>query len=468
MPDAILLIEDDPDHALLIRRALGRSGRSAEWVSSTEAALEWLEEHPVPSLVLLDLNLPGRSGHELLHRLRRPPYDLQVPVVVLTSSEARRDRERALLAGASGYEVKSGRIAELTETLARVTRRWVAASSARRVGLLASRQTTDALRARLVDVVRGLDDATLVPEDENADVALVVGADDLEELLDAVPESAVPVVVWLGAADALDAVDAGTPVILPDELTSARLCRAIQVAEANRRLVRQLRRERVEHQRFAALVAHDLKAPVRHLTGLSRVVREALDGIDCPTDARHLLDLLVERGEYASEMVDALLGHVVRGVRLEDACSLDAALDDALRALSELVDGAGPLIRRAPLPTVRGDVVELSRLFQNLIQNAIAYRVADRRLLIEVTAQRRHDGGMSVLVSDNGQGIGADDVERVFQPLVRATRSGQGSGLGLDIVRRVMDAHGGSVRLASELGVGSTFILDFPSNTGAA
>ena len=110
----ILLVEDNPADARLVREALAESDFGAElhWVSSGEAALAFLRRAsafvvaPTPDLVLLDLNLPGLRGQEVLDEIKRDPALLSIPVVVLTSSAARQDVLAAYNSHVNSYMVK--------------------------------------------------------------------------------------------------------------------------------------------------------------------------------------------------------------------------------------------------------------------------------------------------------------------------------------------------------------------------
>jgi two-component system, chemotaxis family, response regulator Rcp1 len=124
----ILLVEDNPADARLVREALVESDVSAElhWVSSGEDALSFLRHRPpypdapTPDLVLLDLNLPGLKGQEVLVEIKHDPALLSIPVVVLTSSNARQDVLDAYRAHVNSYVVKPadfGQFLDLVGTL---------------------------------------------------------------------------------------------------------------------------------------------------------------------------------------------------------------------------------------------------------------------------------------------------------------------------------------------------------------
>lgn len=135
-PDGtILLVEDDDNDVLLLRRAMRAAGMAnpVRVVASGDAALAYLEGagefadralHPLPVLVLLDLKLPGRSGHEVLHWLRGQPGLRRLPVVVLTSSGEPDDVNRAFDLGANSYLVKPGSADALREMVRTLDAYW--------------------------------------------------------------------------------------------------------------------------------------------------------------------------------------------------------------------------------------------------------------------------------------------------------------------------------------------------------
>ncbi len=112
--------------------------------------------------------------------------------------------------------------------------------------------------------------------------------------------------------------------------------------------------------------------------------------------------------------------------------------------------------------TLAGDEGRLDQLLSNLIVNALRHTPAGGR--IELRAAR-HDGGVRLTVDDTGEGIAADDLPYIFDRFWRGDRArshgdGSGGGLGLAIAKQLVQAHGGQIEAASELGRGTTFVIE--------
>lgn len=133
-PFTVLLVEDDTNDALLLQRAFHRARLTSllQVVSNAEQAMAYLEqkapfekadEHPAPSLLLLDLNLPGTSGLELLEWLRKQSAPLKdLPVIILTSSRDTEDIDHAYALGANSYMAKpNGNFDGLAEMVKKFT-----------------------------------------------------------------------------------------------------------------------------------------------------------------------------------------------------------------------------------------------------------------------------------------------------------------------------------------------------------
>lgn len=124
LPPSILVVDDNPADARLIREAL--AGRSIHVAEDAWAALTFLTSH-YPALVLLDLHLPGMSGHELLLAIRAREHLARVPVVVFSSSDSAGDAELAYTASANCYVTKPAGLDQFLDTVRRIDHFWVSA-----------------------------------------------------------------------------------------------------------------------------------------------------------------------------------------------------------------------------------------------------------------------------------------------------------------------------------------------------
>lgn len=152
------------------------------------------------------------------------------------------------------------------------------------------------------------------------------------------------------------------------------------------------------------------------------------------------------------------------GMQLDFAdCDLTLLLGDVLRTLRYEIDEKAVLVRVEPLPCIRADGWALTKVFMNLLGNAISYGREGSSPVITVFAEDRGDEWL-VGVRDNGIGIPEADRHRLFRRFERGSNTGgiSGTGLGLHIVKEIVQGHGGSVSFESEVGKGTTFWLHLP------
>jgi signal transduction histidine kinase len=117
-----------------------------------------------------------------------------------------------------------------------------------------------------------------------------------------------------------------------------------------------------------------------------------------------------------------------------------------------VVDASGPAL-------VQGVEERLESVVENLLVNALSFAGASGTVHMGVLV---HDGEVLLTVSDDGPGIAAADLPRVFERFFTTRRHDRGTGLGLSLVRAVVEAHGGTVRVDSVVGLGATFTAGFP------
>jgi len=229
--------------------------------------------------------------------------------------------------------------------------------------------------------------------------------------------------------------------------------------------------QRLENIRrdFVANVSHELKTPIASIKGF---VETLLDGAsDDPVDSRRFLDIIARQADRLASIIEDLLalsrieqsegtGNLPReSVRIADLLSavtvdcLPRAEDRSIR-LDVTCDESITAEVNAPL---------FEQALINLVDNAIKYSDPGRTIWIGVANEPATTGSVVITVQDEGCGIEAEHLPRLFERFYRIDKARSrklgGTGLGLSIVKHIVQAHGGTVAVESEPGVGSTFTI---------
>jgi PAS domain S-box-containing protein len=234
------------------------------------------------------------------------------------------------------------------------------------------------------------------------------------------------------------------------------------------RMTLELERSNRELEEFARIASHDLSAPITSTRWLVDLLK-AKHSNDLGPDGQKIVRQIGTGLQRMSELVDAVLQHAKVGttpIGSEEGSDSAAALSAAIEDLRKGIETSGAQISFGELPKVRMTAQALTQLFQNLLSNAIKYRKPDITLEISVVAER--DGNSwQFSVSDNGIGIEAEWLERIFQPMQR--RHGPeiaGSGIGLATCRKIVTRAGGAIWAESEVGKGTTIRFTVPAAEG--
>ena len=229
--------------------------------------------------------------------------------------------------------------------------------------------------------------------------------------------------------------------------------------------ITQRRRLEVLRRDFVANASHELKTPVAAVRALAETLQTALP--DDP-EAGHRF---AERIGREAERLDTLVRDLLDLSRVERG-ALDVEPVDLVGLVKEVAGGYADLAEERritlgtelrPGVTMRGDRAQLALLLSNLIDNALRHTPAQGTVHVRLDPA---EGRALLQVADTGEGIPAGELPRVFERFYRVdkarARQTGGTGLGLAIVRHVAEAHGGTVRVDSELARGTTFTVSLP------
>jgi len=220
----------------------------------------------------------------------------------------------------------------------------------------------------------------------------------------------------------------------------------------------ELKRSNEELEQFAYIASHDLQEPLRMVASYTQLLeRKYKDKLD--KDAIDFIGFAVDGANRMQCLINDLLEFsriTLRGKELE-MVSLSEAFSAAIFSLQHTIQETHAIILNDELPMVKGDLGQLMRVFQNLIDNAIKFKGAKTPI---INIKAKEEGEKIVIsVEDNGIGIDSKYKERVFVIFQRLNNRTEykGTGIGLAICKRTIERHGGKIWFESEIGKGTTF-----------
>ncbi len=219
---------------------------------------------------------------------------------------------------------------------------------------------------------------------------------------------------------------------------------------------------------FLATTSHELRTPLHGMIGIAEAMLSGANG-PLHSDHKYQLDIIINSGQRLANLVDDLLDyHKMRygsldiepcAVSLSSATQLVLELsnhllgDKQLRIINQVIE---------PLPYVSADPQRLEQVLYNLVGNAIKY-TNEGKIVLSATEMDDH---IRMQVVDTGQGIPAEQLDHIFEPLVQAGHDSnhyrQGAGLGLSISRQLIELMGGALYVSSQPMVGTTFSFTLP------
>jgi signal transduction histidine kinase len=224
---------------------------------------------------------------------------------------------------------------------------------------------------------------------------------------------------------------------------------------------------------FLANMSHELRTPLNAVIGFSEMLAARYFGDLTEKQAEYVNDIHGSGKHLLSLINDILDLSKIEAGRMElEAAGFDlrAALENAITLVRERAQRGGVALRLDTDPglgAIRGDERKLKQVVLNLLSNAVKF--TPRGGTVDVAAKRA-DGAVEIAVRDTGQGIAPEDHEAIFEAFRQvgtdATRKREGTGLGLALTRRFVELHGGTIRVESAVGKGSTFTVRLPMRHG--
>ncbi len=509
MPDPvkILHVEDNPDNRRLVRRVLVGAGYQ---VIDAADGLEGIElaVREQPDLILLDINMPRFDGYEAAAAMRAFPALQSSLIVALTAYTNSGDRERILTAGCNGYIAKPidvDRFPEQIEEFLRGKREYVAPAQQTQYLRELNRGLVQNLLKKIQEleqVNRGLTARTsqleslhhigeMITSQLNLHalagevlpgLAKSLGFSEIEVSLlsPGVPEPTrprssraepagddgitieVPMAIQ-GRVTGRMRARTSIPGLPPEDAEQVLRIVASQVAVAaeNARLYEGLQRQMEELRNteaqlvqsaklaaigeLAANVAHEINNPMTSILGYATLLHEETPET---SPRKETLKLIQNESLRIREIVRALLDFS----RQRDFAK---ELVDIL-SNCKIVEQYGD-----KLPLVEIDVPQCKQVFLNLVTNALDAMPHGGTLTVTVTVAQQDDA-IRIEFADTGTGIPEANLARIFEPFFTTKPAVKGTGLGLSVSLGIVQAHGGTIEVASEPGKGSRFTVLLP------
>jgi signal transduction histidine kinase len=249
---------------------------------------------------------------------------------------------------------------------------------------------------------------------------------------------------------------------------------SVRVIERQQRELAKLARLKEE---LTQMVVHDLRTPLTAMIGSLETVQAGVVG-EVSAGAAEMTEIALEGSRSLLRMVNDLLdiARMEAGESIVEIAETDVEpiVQEAAEMIARLAEARGlrfTTVVESRLPRVQVDGEKIRRLLVNLLGNAVKFTPSGGQVELRVTwdpARRR----LIFTVADTGEGIPPEDRERIFdkfgQVATRKAGHKMSTGLGLTFCKLVARAHGGSIRVESEVGKGSTFIVEIPAETSTA
>lgn len=260
-------------------------------------------------------------------------------------------------------------------------------------------------------------------------------------------------------------LEIGTPRFLPDESFAGYMGSCLDITEmkeAQNELATQtheLKRSNEELEQFAYVASHDMQEPLRMIGSYIHLVQKNIETGNL-NEVNDFMKYVVEGVGRMQSLINDLLQY--SRVHKKGAAFANVNLNEVLKiAVAHLVNRINENEAEVvcdTMPQLSGDQSQLIRLFQNFIDNAIKFKAAKRKPIIQISV-KEFDNYYEFSVADNGIGIDQKFYNRIFVIFQRLhTRTEyEGTGIGLAVCKKIVERHGGEIRLESKLEEGTTF-----------
>ncbi len=415
----ILVVDDKPDNLRLLNIMLGKNGYKVREATSGQIALQEVSTHP-PDLILLDILMPEMNGYEVCRQLKASASTAVIPIIFLSALNDTFDKVRAFEAGGVDYITKPF---QLQEVLARVKTQLIL----RRQQVMLQEEIRDRQKAEL-----SLQEVNLTLEQR-------------------VQERTV-------------------------ELESAILKLQIEVEERKRaedRVKQSLERERELsdlRSRLIAILSHGFRTPLSLIIMASEALEYRYEHLNPQARERKFNQIRASVERITQILDDALMSNAAELGELSYyplPINLAEFCQEIIAKYQQIKQDTHTITLDSNIPThisIYLDPSLFGQVISHLLANSIRYSPQGGNIRLEL---RMQGSSYIMQVHDEGIGIPETDLTKIFEKFYRASNANTipgtpGAGLGLAIVRQVVELHGGTISVESEVNKGTTFTILLP------
>lgn len=244
-----------------------------------------------------------------------------------------------------------------------------------------------------------------------------------------------------------------------------------QVEERALHYMQRLEQSNRDLEQFAYVASHDLKSPLRKIVTFSSILLEGMPA-EMNDEQRDLL-LRIHSSSLRMQMLvqDLLmLARITKTPRRAEHTHMGDVVDDVLADLDFEIEQAGAQVQVRGMMELKADRVQMYQMLKNLVENALKYRRDNVTPMVDIGMEPLSPDFCQLVVKDNGIGFDPEKSEKVFELFSRLHGKSryEGTGIGLAICKRIVERHGGRIRVRSSPGEGTAFFVILPLDSGHA